>query len=103
MKRSISIPKSIPKSAGGWIVIAVLLLLLGAAGFIAYRGLTVDNVAVPISGYVAMALGVIFSLIVGVGLMALTFYSSRKGYDEPPVVIPERRADDRSVGDGQIN
>jgi hypothetical protein len=70
MKRPISIPKSIPKSAGGWIVIAVLLLLLGATAFIAYRGLTVENVDVPISGYIAMAFSVIFSLIVGVGLMA---------------------------------
>jgi hypothetical protein len=61
MKPSISFPKSIPQSVGGWIVIAVLLLLLGAAGFIAYRGLTVDNVDVPISGYVAAAFGVIFS------------------------------------------
>jgi hypothetical protein len=103
MKPSISIPKSIPQSAGGWIVIAVLLLLLGAAGFIAYRGLTVDNVDVPISGYVAMAFGVIFSLIVGVGLMALIFYSSRKGYDEPPVVVPEKRAEHRSGGGSQRN
>jgi hypothetical protein len=102
MKTWASIPKSIPQSAGGWIVIAILLLLLGAAGFIAYRGLTVDNVDVPISGYVAMALGVIFSLIVGVGLMALIFYSSRKGYDEPPVVVPERGAE-QSGGGSQRN
>jgi hypothetical protein len=34
-----------------------------------------------------MALGVILSLAVGFGLMALLFYSSRKGYDEPPVLI----------------
>jgi hypothetical protein len=99
MKRSISIPRN----AGGWIVIAVLLLLLGASGFIAYRGLTIDNVDVPASGYFAMAFGVIFSLIVGVGLMALIFYSSRKGYDEPPAVVPEQRAEDQSAGGGQRN
>ncbi len=34
-----------------------------------------------------MALGVIFSLAVGFGLMALLFYSSRKGYDGSPVLI----------------
>ena len=98
----ISVPKNLPNSAGGWIVIAILLLLLGGTGFIAYRGLTVDNVDVPISGYFAMAFGVIFSLVVGIGLMALIFYSSRKGYDEPPVVVPEQRAEDRSA-DGQRN
>jgi hypothetical protein len=25
-----------------------------------------------------------FSLVIGVGLMALLFFSSRRGYDEPP-------------------
>jgi len=37
-----------------------------------------------VHGYVAMILGIIFSLLVGCGLMALVFYSSRRGYDEPP-------------------
>jgi hypothetical protein len=32
--------------------------------------------------YAAMAGGVIFSFIVGGGLMALVFYSSRAGYDD---------------------
>jgi hypothetical protein len=103
MKPSISIPKRIPQSAGGWIVIAVLLLLLGASGFIAYLGWMANKVDVPASGYVAMAFGVIFSLIVGIGLMALIFYSSRTGYDEPPVVVTEQRAEDRSADGGQRN
>ncbi len=34
-----------------------------------------------------MALGVVLSLAVGFGLMGLVFYSSRSGYDEPPVFI----------------
>ena len=33
-------------------------------------------------GYAAMSLGIIFTLVVGCGLMALMFYSSRRGYDE---------------------
>ena len=41
----------------------------------------------------AMVFGVIFSLVVGIGLMALLFYSSRKGYDEPAVLIEDSRAD----------
>ena len=39
-----------------------------------------------VHGYVAMILGIIFSLLVGCGLMALVFYSNRRGYDEPPDV-----------------
>jgi hypothetical protein len=67
----------------------VLSAFLVAAGIIGYLGWTSTDADVPTSGYVAMALGVIFSLVVGVGLMALVFYSSRKGYDEPAVLIRE--------------
>ena len=38
-------------------------------------------------GYIAMALGTFFALLIGIGLMALVFYSSRAGYDEPPQLI----------------
>jgi hypothetical protein len=37
----------------------------------------------PATGYIAMTLGIVFSLAVGFGLMTLLFYSSRHGYDEP--------------------
>jgi hypothetical protein len=40
----------------------------------------------------AMALGVLFTIAVGVGLMALIFYSSRSGYDEPPSRDPTDKA-----------
>jgi hypothetical protein len=42
------------------------------------------GVEMSVHGYVAMILGVIFSLVIGCGLMALVFFSSRHGYDEPP-------------------
>jgi hypothetical protein len=59
------------------------------AAVIGYLGWISTDTSVPISGYVAMALGTIFSLAVGVGLMTLIFYSSRKGYDEPAVFTQE--------------
>jgi hypothetical protein len=37
---------------------------------------------IPLYGYVAIAGGVLFSLAVGGGLMALVFYSNRHGYDD---------------------
>ena len=76
-----------------WIVIAVLCAFLVAACVLGYLGWTSTDTSVPISGYIAMAFGVIFSLAVGVGLMALLFYSSRAGYDEPAVLIPEPEDD----------
>ena len=74
--------------AGSWTIILVLVLLLVLTGFVPYVGWTLeDGIEVSTAGYVAMAAGVIFSLAVGCGLMALAFYSSRSGYHEPPVLV----------------
>jgi hypothetical protein len=83
---------------GTGIVLAVLLLLLVAAALVGYFGWTSTDTSVPISGYIAMAFGVIFSLAVGVGLMALLFYSSRAGYDEPARLIEEPEDDGENRG-----
>jgi hypothetical protein len=37
---------------------------------------------IPVYGYLAIGGGVLVSLAVGGGLMALVFYSSRHGYDD---------------------
>ena len=37
---------------------------------------------IPFFGWLAIAGGVFFSLLVGGGLMALMFYSNRHGYDD---------------------
>ncbi len=64
-------------------VAAPLLALLAASVWFAYYVWASDEgPPIPTMGYVAMALGVLFSLIVGCGLMVLVFYSSRHGYDE---------------------
>jgi hypothetical protein len=78
--------------AATWMVIVVLLSLLIATDFVAYLGWTLaDGIELSTAGYVAMGLGVLFSLAVGSGLMALVFYSSRSGYDEPPVFITSEK------------
>jgi hypothetical protein len=40
------------------------------------------DVEMSIHGYIAMILAIVFSLVIGCGLMALMFYSSRHGYDD---------------------
>jgi hypothetical protein len=82
--------------------ILALLALLGVAVWYAYGMWTaVDTEALPATLYLAMALGALFSLLVGGGLMALLFYSSRHGFDEHaaggPAVKPKtsERASDR--------
>jgi hypothetical protein len=65
-------------------IIAPLLAILAAAAWFAAGAWTrVSGPPMPAAGYVAMTLGIVFSLVVGCGLMALLFYSSRHGYDEP--------------------
>lgn len=67
----------------------LLLALAGAAWILA--GL--DSVSIGVHGWIALVLGVIFSLAVGGGLMALVFISSRRGHDEK---VHDVRPDDRA-------
>jgi hypothetical protein len=87
-------PHSAGMDVGNWTVLIVLPLLLAGAVVIGIVGWSLGSGAhVPASGYVAMALGVVFSLAVGFGLMGLIFYSSRRGYDDPPVLLPHQTSD----------
>jgi len=69
---------------GTIVLVVVLFAILAAAGWYASQAFTaVDGPPMPAAGWLAMGLGILFSLVVGIGLMALLFYSSRHGYDEP--------------------
>ena len=65
-------------------ILSPFLILLCAVGFYAYHGMSLPGDAMPDNGYIARGLGIVFSLVIGCGLMALVFYSHRHGYDEPP-------------------
>jgi hypothetical protein len=79
-----SAPQRTKTSVLGTVVLVVVLLgLLVAATLFAVRSWTsIEGPPLPEVGYVAMTIGVVFSLLIGVALMALLFYSSRHGYDE---------------------
>jgi hypothetical protein len=64
------------------IVVPLVLFLAASVWFGWYVWAYDTGAPMPTSGYVAMALGVLFSLVVGIGLMALVFYSHRHGYDD---------------------
>jgi hypothetical protein len=69
---------------GTFAIVVALSALLAAAGWYAARAwISVSGPPMPATGYIAMALGILFSLVLGCGLMALLFYSNRHGYDEP--------------------
>ena len=66
------------------------LILIGVIGgtiafavwFYGYIVPDTGDTALSGHGKTALVLGVVFSVIVGVGLMALVFLSNRRGYDE---------------------
>lgn len=67
---------------GGWITLLVLLgFLLGALAYAIHGWNSVGAVGIPLMGWVFLVGGVVLTLLVGGGLMALMFYSSRKGRD----------------------
>lgn len=71
--------------AGMWIVVSVLLVILVFSTAFLYVGWGMggdhpEN-SMTSAGYTAMTIGIVATLALGVGLMALVFYSSRSGRD----------------------
>ena len=64
------------------IILALFALLAAAVWFAGAAWERFGGGAIPFYGYVAIVGGVLISLLVGGGLMALVFYSSRHGYDD---------------------
>jgi dipeptide/tripeptide permease len=63
------------------VVIAVaLVLVVGVVVATLWTGIGDSDIS-P-AGWIAMGFGVIITLALGIGLMALVFISSRRGYDE---------------------
>ena len=77
-------------------LIAVLLVLLILTGVWATSVWNAtDDVAMDKNGWIALILGTVFSLLIGCGLMALIFFSSRRGYDD--AADPFRKREDPPV------
>jgi len=77
-------PPPAPKKLGpaGWIAIAVLAgFLAWAVWYAVHAWNALAGVGISTAGWVMMGFGIVFTIAVGAGLMALVFYSSRKGKD----------------------
>jgi hypothetical protein len=76
-------PRKATSRLGTIVLVAALLgLLIGTTLFAVRSWTSIEGPPMPEVGYVAMTIGVVFSLLIGVALMTLLFYSSRHGYDE---------------------
>jgi len=67
-----------------WIAVAVALAaVIAVAVVIAGVWTTLGDSGMSAAGWIAMTLGILATLGLGGGLMALVFISNRRGYDEP--------------------
>ena len=57
-------------------------LLVGTLAVTLFLWLDLGEVDIGLHGMIAMVLGIVLTLALGIGLMALVFYSSRHGYDD---------------------
>ena len=71
------------KSSLSWIAAAVSCAVVLVLGFlIAALWIGIGDSDISGAGWLAMGLGVVVTLALGIGLMTLVFISSRRGYDE---------------------
>lgn len=70
-------------SRGAWIGVAVAAGAVAAvAAVVASLWTAVGDAQISPMGWLALGLGVLLTLALGIGLMALVFISNRRGYDE---------------------
>jgi hypothetical protein len=66
-------------AAGG---AALFVAAVAAIAVVNWSG--IGDAGIDINGWIALVLGVLATLALGIGLMTLVFISNRRGYDEPP-------------------
>ena len=64
------------------LVLALVALMAGSTVFAVVLWARLDGVDMSTHGYVALAIGAVVASVLGGGLMALVFFSSRRGYDD---------------------
>ena len=73
-----------PIGKSTWIAIAVAAVaVIGVVAMVAGLWGAIGDSGMSAAGWVAMLLGILATMGLGIGLMALVFISNRRGYDEP--------------------
>jgi hypothetical protein len=63
------------------VAVVVMAIIIGVA-IVNWR--EIGETGIDLNGWIALTLGALVTLGLGVGLMALIFISNRRGYDDPP-------------------
>jgi hypothetical protein len=71
------------RSLKSWIAAGGALLLVAVVIVIAIVNWSgIGDAGIDLNGWIALGLGVLATLALGIGLMSLVFISNRRGYDE---------------------
>ncbi len=71
------------RSTLSWVAAAIAGIVVLVLGFlISALWIGIGDSEISVAGWLAMGLGVVATLALGIGLMALVFISNRRGYDE---------------------
>lgn len=86
---------------GAVLVLALIALLLLTMAWAISAWSIGSDIEMGKHGWIALGLGTFLSLLIGCGLMALMFYSSRSGHDDAadPFRHKERQRFDRAKND----
>ncbi|MBI1331139.1 MAG: hypothetical protein GC166_14675 [Alphaproteobacteria bacterium] len=69
--------------AGGWFTLLVLAgFLIVAIWYATYAWSSLSGVGLSPLGWLFLGLGIVVTFLVGAGLMALVFFSSRNNFDQ---------------------
>lgn len=77
-------------------IIALIIAAVSLAGACigsVYVWEKMGHVALGFHGWVALIAGAVGTIVLGCGLMALSFYSNRSGHDEDAWTDPEKHSD----------
>jgi hypothetical protein len=81
-EKNLSTESSRPLGVAGWLALFVLAGFLAAGLYFAVHAWnSLAGTSMPPAGWLFLILGVVFTLLLGGGLMWLLFYSSRTGKD----------------------
>ncbi|HXP05496.1 MAG TPA: hypothetical protein VN808_15360 [Stellaceae bacterium] len=73
------------KKTSSWIALGGSVIFVAVVAAVAIANWSgIGDAGIDLNGWIALVLGVLATLALGIGLMTLVFISNRRGYDEPP-------------------
>jgi hypothetical protein len=73
------------KATSTWVAVGIAVAAVAAIAVVMARfWSSIGTSEISFAGWLAMALGIVATLALGISLMSLVFISSRRGYDEGP-------------------